>query len=101
MIEIEEYLKSGSLTLVVGQKRDLLHDKQFLQEEVIGKLDNMLEYMDRFSNDVVTLLDSNQSLGKVLGILSSLSHLYHYHHHNTNTTTTTTILILLLLLSLL
>jgi len=59
------------LTLVVGQKKDLLHDKQFLQEEVIGKLDNMLEYMERFSKDIITLLESNQSLRNVVGILSS------------------------------
>ena len=59
------------MTLVVGQKKDLLHDKQFLQEEVIGKLDNMLEYMERFSKDIITLLESNQSLRNVVGILSS------------------------------
>jgi hypothetical protein len=71
-IEIEEFIKSvGSLTLVVGQKKDLLHDKQFLQEEVIGKLDNMLEYMEKFSKDIITLLESNQSLRNVVGILSS------------------------------
>ena len=56
---------------MVGQKKDLLHDKQFLQEEVIGKLDNMLEYMERFSKDIITLLESNQSLRNVVGILSS------------------------------
>ena len=68
-IEIEEFIKStGSLTLVAGQKRDLLHDKQFLQEEVISKLDNMLEYMEKFSKDITTLLEGNQSLRNVVGI---------------------------------
>ena len=67
-MEIEEVVESISLTLVAGQKRDLLHDKQFLQEEVISKLDNMLEYMEKFSKDITTLLEGNQSLRNVVGI---------------------------------
>lgn len=68
-IEIEEFIKStGSLTKIAGQNRDLLHDKQFLEEEVINKLDNMLEYMEKFSKDITTLLEGNQTLRSIVGI---------------------------------
>jgi hypothetical protein len=56
------------LTTIAGQNRDLLHDKQFLEEEVINKLDNMLEYMEKFSKDITTLLEGNQTLRSIVGI---------------------------------
>jgi len=56
------------LTKIAGQNRDLLHDKQFLEEEVINKLDNMLEYMEKFSKDITTLLEGNQTLRSIVGI---------------------------------
>ena len=56
------------MTTIAGQNRDLLHDKQFLEEEVINKLDNMLEYMEKFSKDITTLLEGNQTLRSIVGI---------------------------------
>ena len=56
------------MTKIAGQNRDLLHDKQFLEEEVINKLDNMLEYMEKFSKDITTLLEGNQTLRSIVGI---------------------------------
>ena len=79
---LREIREIVSTTRIVQEKRKLEQDKQFLQDEVIDKMDNMLECLEKFSKVSITLLEENKSLRDIFDQVNNNLIYMNEHQHD-------------------